>query len=217
MRTYIDKFIDIGMKLIEGLAYGIGKLAGSPLKLIKSIGSGLVDGFKSMLGIHSPSRVFKQFGEYMMEGLKEGLDDGSDKAVGGIEDVADNMNNAISKVSDYISENMDDEDLTIKPVLDLSDVDKGVKDIQSLMSGISGGTDVSVTGDIAAKTSRSIERKNSESVAGSGNQNVVTNEGDNYYSTFNITTNDPEEFAKEADTILQKLRLRANLAKGGAR
>lgn len=85
------------------------------------------------------------------------------------------------------------------------------------MSGISGGTTVSVSEDMAASTSRLIDRKNSESVAGSGNQNVVNNEGDNYYNTWNITTNDPEEFAREADKILQKLRVRSNLAKGGAR
>ena len=51
------------------------------------------------------------------------------------------------------------------------------------------------------------------------NQNgSVTNNSqtDNYYNTFNIESDDPEEVPRQVDIILQQNRLRNNLAKGGA-
>lgn len=217
IEEYEDRFYEAGELLMEGLTEGLVRSAINPLKAIKSVGKGLWNGLKEALGIHSPSRLFAEAGDYLMLGLAKGIKDNADKPNDELEDASKNLTNTISQVSDHISDNLNSDDITIRPVLDLSNVDKGVNSIKSLMSGISGDSSLSVSGNIAAKTSRAMERRNSESVAGSGNQNVVNNEGDNYYSTFNIRTDNPEEFAKEADKILQKLRLRANLAKGGAR
>ncbi|ARE56078.1 hypothetical protein TP45_06830 [Xanthomonas citri pv. aurantifolii] len=41
-----------------------------------SVGTGVVDRFKGLLGIHSPSRVFAQLGDFTMQGLTVGLQRG---------------------------------------------------------------------------------------------------------------------------------------------
>ena len=44
-----------------------------------------------MLGIHSPSRVFKQYGQFLMQGLSEGIDENASAPVGSIEAVSDKV------------------------------------------------------------------------------------------------------------------------------
>lgn len=68
------KVLDIGRNIIEGLWNGITG-AGSWLKnKISNFASGIIDGFKSAFGIHSPSKVFNQeIGKYLALGLGEGF------------------------------------------------------------------------------------------------------------------------------------------------
>lgn len=74
-------FIDAGVQLMMGLAQGI--LDAIPRLLKKAIeGLGkLVDGILGWLGIKSPSRVFAEIGDYCMQGLGVGFDEGTDDAV----------------------------------------------------------------------------------------------------------------------------------------
>lgn len=65
-----------GRSLITGLLRGVQSLASKPWELIKSMGSQLIDGFKSMFGIHSPSRVMAEMGGHLTEGLLGGIEGG---------------------------------------------------------------------------------------------------------------------------------------------
>ncbi|MFF7411669.1 phage tail tape measure protein [Streptomyces lydicus] len=62
-----------GRDLIHGLLHGISSMAGAVVDRVKNLASDAVSGFKSMLGISSPSRVFKELGGYVMHGLVDGL------------------------------------------------------------------------------------------------------------------------------------------------
>ena len=68
------KVLDIGKNIVQGLWNGITG-AGNWLKnKISSFASGIIDGFKSAFGIHSPSKVFnKEIGKYLALGLGEGF------------------------------------------------------------------------------------------------------------------------------------------------
>lgn len=70
------KVLEIGKNLVQGLWNGITS-AGSWLKnKISSFADGIIDGFKSTFGIHSPSRVMnKEIGRYLALGLGEGFND----------------------------------------------------------------------------------------------------------------------------------------------
>ena len=65
--------ISAGRDLIQGLLGGISSMAGAVVDKVKSLASSAVSGFKSMLGISSPSRVFRELGGYVTHGLVEGL------------------------------------------------------------------------------------------------------------------------------------------------
>lgn len=62
----------------------------------------LVQGVKDTLGIHSPSTVFASIGDFMMQGLQNGVDDGARGAV-----------NAVSNVATAVTEAMQLEDTTV--------------------------------------------------------------------------------------------------------
>lgn len=64
---------DIGMNLMEGLVNGI--IAGANLveKTINTVADSVVGWFKEKLGIHSPSVVFTELGQFTMEGLANGV------------------------------------------------------------------------------------------------------------------------------------------------
>ena len=69
--------VDIGLNLITGLAKGIWNavtmlptLVGKALKAVFDF---VIDFFKGLFGIHSPSTVFADFGVNLIEGLAEGI------------------------------------------------------------------------------------------------------------------------------------------------
>ena len=69
-----SKLAEIGKNLVQGLWNGITS-AGNWLKdKISSFAGGIIDGFKSTFGIHSPSKVMnKEIGRYLALGLGEGF------------------------------------------------------------------------------------------------------------------------------------------------
>ncbi|MFC8733569.1 hypothetical protein ACFT5B_14160 [Luteimicrobium sp. NPDC057192] len=70
-----DWLYDIGRDIINGLVRGIWSMATAPVDALKQIGLDAVSGVKSILGIHSPSRVFAELGAYTVAGLAQGLGD----------------------------------------------------------------------------------------------------------------------------------------------
>lgn len=70
------KMIDVGKDVLNGLWKGIQNQWGNFKKNIENLGDGIVKKFKSVFGIHSPSKVFKeQIGKNMASGIGEGFDD----------------------------------------------------------------------------------------------------------------------------------------------
>ncbi|MCE4513413.1 phage tail protein, partial [Xanthomonas hortorum] len=70
------RMLQAGADMISGLIQGIRSKLGAASNAIASVGTGVVDRFKGLLGIHSPSRVFAQLGDFTMQGLTVGLQRG---------------------------------------------------------------------------------------------------------------------------------------------
>ena len=72
----IGKIFEVGWKLIEGLIDGIKKGWDSLKQGVSDVANGIVDFFKGLFGIHSPSRVFREeIGKNLGLGLIEGIED----------------------------------------------------------------------------------------------------------------------------------------------
>ncbi|MFT3967749.1 MAG: phage tail tape measure protein [Sphingobium sp.] len=65
--------MEIGRNLIQGLIRGISSMLSALKATIVDAASAASNWFKQKLGIRSPSRVFAQFGGFMMDGLQGGI------------------------------------------------------------------------------------------------------------------------------------------------
>ena len=68
----------IGSNIIQGLVNGVTGAAGKLIKAVKGAVGDAIEGAKNLLGIHSPSRVFREIGQYTMQGAALGVDDDAD-------------------------------------------------------------------------------------------------------------------------------------------
>lgn len=89
------QFVSIGKDIINGLIKGISAMAANALEAITGVVDGVVNTAKKLLGIHSPSRVFKQIGLWTGEGMVIGLDQSSPK----VNQAMENIGNGILDVS----------------------------------------------------------------------------------------------------------------------
>lgn len=88
--------VDTGKNLIQGLLNG----AGSLLKnignfFLKMLPGWIVDPFKAALGIRSPSRVFREFGKNILEGLIQGLTSDEEGVLATMKKVSDWVSDAL--------------------------------------------------------------------------------------------------------------------------
>ena len=65
--------LDVGKSIVEGLWSGISSMASWVADKVKGFASGIVDGIKGFLGIHSPSTVFAGIGEDSGRGVGVGF------------------------------------------------------------------------------------------------------------------------------------------------
>ncbi|WP_186578043.1 phage tail tape measure protein [Aquibacillus kalidii] len=71
--------LQMGKDIIQGLINGVKKMASKVVDSVKDVVGGAIEGAKKLLGIHSPSRVFKQIGVFTGEGLANGMESTSNQ------------------------------------------------------------------------------------------------------------------------------------------
>lgn len=67
------KFLDYGKNIVQGLIDGINKGIENAKKTVGGLAKAILDKFTTDTGIHSPSKVFEQFGIYINQGLANGI------------------------------------------------------------------------------------------------------------------------------------------------
>lgn len=68
----------IGSNIIQGMVKGVTGAAGRLIDSVKGAVDDAINAAKNLLGIHSPSRVFRKIGQYTMQGAALGVDDDAD-------------------------------------------------------------------------------------------------------------------------------------------
>lgn len=68
----------IGSNIIQGMVNGVTGAAGRLIDSVKGAVDNAINAAKNLLGIHSPSRVFRKIGQYTMQGAALGVDDDAD-------------------------------------------------------------------------------------------------------------------------------------------
>lgn len=101
--NFIDDMLKVGGELIQGLVDGIvGAPADIGGALMDMVGGG-VDAVKNFLGIASPSKLFRKFGNYTMEGFAKGIEQMAGKAERAMQNAAGRVYDAASGEVDIYS------------------------------------------------------------------------------------------------------------------
>lgn len=208
----INDFKDVGKHIIGGLISGItdkaSDLANSAINAAKSA----VNGVKNFLGIHSPSRVFAEIGRYTDEGFINGVKAYAGKVSDATVDMGKGavgaMSDILSTIADLVSSDIDTEP-TIRPVMDLSNIQNGANQLFSMMKSVDGYS-LSGSLDIANRTGNRINEVRSKATDNSSVLDKISdavgnfNGGNSFENTFNITGSNPKEIAEEVSNIIQR-------------
>lgn len=85
----IPKLIKAGGQLLAGLVEGMLNfdIGGA----LEKVGDGIINGFKKVFDIHSPSRVMAGMGELLDEGLAVGIEDGASAPINALDKLSEDM------------------------------------------------------------------------------------------------------------------------------
>lgn len=84
--------LSAGKNIIQGLINGITNAIGGAISAVKDAVGGIIDGAKSLLGIHSPSRVFdREIGRMIPAGLGRGVSENERAATRPVEDMVNSL------------------------------------------------------------------------------------------------------------------------------
>lgn len=72
-KSFGSALFSAGADLIRGLINGIKSMVGAAVSAVSSVASKVVGAAKGLLGIGSPSKIFKQYGVWVVQGLANGL------------------------------------------------------------------------------------------------------------------------------------------------
>ncbi|WGT38140.1 hypothetical protein QH639_20300 [Lysinibacillus sp. 1 U-2021] len=116
--------LQVGKDIINGLVKGIGSMAESVWKKVEGIADGITSTAKKILGIKSPSRVFRQIGLWTGEGMAIGLDESSPRVNKAMSNIGDGIL-AVSKnyqkeytnlIDEFNRKNEDKNDKTLEKI-----------------------------------------------------------------------------------------------------
>ena len=139
IRGAVGQFVSMGSQLIRGLTNGIKNAASGVVNAAKSVVNGAINKAKALLGIHSPSRVFMGIGRYTVMGFANGLKRNRDMVVEPAENLAkraiDATSGPLSQLAKALTMDIES-DPKIRPVIDISNVKKGVGEINKLVTSV---------------------------------------------------------------------------------
>ena len=96
------KMLDTGKNIVEGLWNGIKNAKEWIKQKVGEFAKGILDGMKSALGIHSPSRVFKdEVGRFIPQGVAVGIEADTDSALRAIDNMNDDIISEMNKAVAY--------------------------------------------------------------------------------------------------------------------
>lgn len=84
---YFSTYKDIGKNIISGLIEGIGSMASNVKEKVTSVAESVSSAFKGFFGIASPSKLFKEFGRFIDEGLAIGIESNTDDVFGAMREL----------------------------------------------------------------------------------------------------------------------------------
>lgn len=195
----------LAKNLVDGMSNGLTDHSSRVSKTAEEVALSAYRAAKKALGIKSPSKMFAKLGAYTDAGFIEGLASGEKDVC---QTASDIMGQAIKEASDLLQSDMDTEP-TIRPVMDLTEIQNGVGSIGELMNDCGVSASAKLAGFAAGgiqKPGMSMEDKNAGAISRLQEtlSNLLDKPAIEQHNTFTITGNDPRAIADEVSCILQK-------------
>ena len=172
----------------------------------QDMGNAAAEGFSNATETHSPSRLFARFGNFLMQGLGIGIQNGASET----ENIMSEVIGDSLKLATDILNGQDGDDYTIKVGMDISSVEAQTSKIQDMMAGVN-NPNITASGKNAGYNAKALERNNRNGSETINNDNSTTV---TYNNTFNIESTDPQQSADEIDKVLKEQNTRFKLAHG---
>jgi len=118
IKNFVGDAINAGKNLIDGIVKGVSGAKDAVVNKVKEIASGALDAVKKFFGIKSPSRVMAQMGDFMMQGMQNGIERAGSAVV-----------KAATTISGKISDGMSDS---------LQNVSQGARNVVGVYRGMYG-------------------------------------------------------------------------------
>lgn len=135
--TFWDDFKTAGAYMVDGFCNGITEDIWKAEAQARLMAQAADSAARDELGINSPSKVGYSIGNFFGLGFVKGISDYEDIAYNSSAGMADyakkGLSNAVSKINDFVENGIDTQP-TIRPVLDLSNLESGTRRISSLFS-----------------------------------------------------------------------------------
>ena len=204
------KLVQAGKDLIQGFMNGIKSKAQAVWNAAVGVGQKAIDGVKHILGIASPSKVFKQLGRYTVQGMSIGLDKYShiaeDSASTLANNVLENVRNPLKNVSKILDGEIDASP-KITPVLDLSNVMEGNK----LLNNMIADRDMQInarSGSIAGSVGKIQNRyDNSDVISALKDLKDNLNTGGPSYTVNGVTYDDGSNIVNAVESLVRAARI----------
>lgn len=139
---------DLAGAIISALKDGIMSGVGGVVSAISSLAGSAVTALKTLLGIFSPSRVFRSLANEIPAGVALGIKEYAYKVTDAIKNMGnkaiDGLSGAISNISNMLDNNLD-VNPSIRPVVDLTDVIAGTNKIDELLGKKSPGINPAIS------------------------------------------------------------------------
>lgn len=216
-RSEYNEFYNSGIYLVDGFADGITSNTYKVEATSKAMAQAALDAAKKVLNINSPSKEFFKIGNFAGTGFVNALDDYGSKSYEAGYNMADSakkgLGKAISKIRDVITGEIDSSP-TIKPVMDLSNIQNGANQLYRMLDGANGyavSGSVNMANQIANRMNGRASNNNDDDPTSSAInglnkavKELVSNPTKTFENTFNISGNNPKEIADEISRIIQR-------------
>lgn len=206
------EFTRVGENLSQGLAHGIGNRSALVAAAARAAVTNAVNAAKAAGDIHSPSRIMMLIGRFFTEGFAIGISNATGQAIDNathmMNDVLSSTRGILSNIGSFIEEGID-ADPTIRPVLDLSEVEAGAAGI----GGLFGNQRLSVgtlgVGNIAASMSNLQNRATNADVVSAinGLKSDLANIQSNTYNVNGVTYDDGSNVVGAVESLVRAVRL----------
>ena len=212
LRGYYSSFHSAGAYLAAGFANGISSNSYMAAAKAKAMAQAAETAARNALKINSPSKVFIKIGMGVPEGFAKGIDQFGYYVKDSIgvmaSDALTNTKKAIARVADVVNSDIDAQP-TIRPVLDLSDVESGAETLNSMF-------DKRIVLGSTAKVNAISSMMNARNQNGAAEELTsaidklrrdLKNTGNTYYTIDGITYDDGSNISNAVQDLMRAARV----------